>query len=241
MTTPDAQPARLPRQVAALLFDLDGTLYAQGPVRRRIAWALLRAHAASPRVGLSTVRMLRAYRGAQEVLRDRSRRDVDEHLDAAQLRFAAAACGESPARVAASVARWMLSEPLPMLIHGIRPGLITLLEWAADRGVALGVVSDYPAAEKLHALGVARYFDVVVTAQDPEVQRFKPDPRGLVTALQRLGVPPDRALYFGDRPEVDGVAADRAGVACVLVGRRRPQPWPAVADFTAALTLLEGG
>lgn len=127
-----------------------------------------------------------------------------------------------------------------MLVDGVRPGLVALLEWAASRGIALGVVSDYPAAEKLHALGVSRHIDAVVTAQDPDVQRFKPDPRGLVTALQRLGVPPARAIYFGDRPEVDGVAADRAGVACVLVGRHgRPQRWPAVADFTQALTLLQ--
>jgi hypothetical protein len=39
--------------------------------------------------------------------------------------------------------------------------------------------------------------------------------------LHRLGVPPDRALYVGDRPEVDGVTATSAGVAAVIVGRSR--------------------
>ncbi|MGE4222560.1 MAG: HAD family hydrolase [Vicinamibacterales bacterium] len=223
----------------ALIFDVDGTMYLQAPVRLRIAMKLLAAAATSPPDGLATVRILRAYRRAQESLRgclDPARKGP---LDDAQLRVAADATGEPVARVAASVERWMVREPLPLLARHVRVGLVPLLDAASRAGIAIGVVSDYPAAEKLEALGVSRYIGALVTAQDPEVQRFKPDPRGLVVTLNRLGVAADRAIYFGDRLDVDAVAAERAGVAYVLVGRRRRQPrHPVVRDFEEARRLL---
>jgi FMN phosphatase YigB (HAD superfamily) len=61
-------------------------------------------------------------------------------------------------------------------------------------------------------MGMTEFFDVVVTAQDREIQRFKPDPTGLEVTLQRLGVRNDKAIYIGDRPEVDAIAATRAGL-----------------------------
>jgi putative hydrolase of the HAD superfamily len=100
--------------------------------------------------------------------------------------------------------------------------LITLLVAARRRGLRVAACSDYPPAEKLAAMGIAGLFDVVVSAQDPDVQRFKPDPRMLEVALERLGVSKEEALYVGDRPEVDAEAARRAGIACAIVGSRRP-------------------
>jgi hypothetical protein len=38
--------------------------------------------------------------------------------------------------------------------------------------------------------------EVVVSAQDPEVQQFKPKPRGLETTLRRLGVDTHQAEAF---------------------------------------------
>ena len=90
---------------------------------------------------------------------------------------------------------------------------------ARKQGLRLGVFSDYPANDKLRAMGVLDLFDAVVTAQDPEVQRFKPHPRGIEVAMDRLGVSNREAIYIGDRADVDAEAADRAGVSCVIVRR----------------------
>jgi HAD superfamily hydrolase (TIGR01509 family) len=98
------------------------------------------------------------------------------------------------------------------------------------------VLSDYPPAAKLAALGVDQYFDVAVCAQDAEVRAFKPSPRGIRVALARLGVEPREALYVGDRPEVDAAAAAAAGVPCVIVGRRdaaRAGGWAEVSGYAA--------
>jgi FMN phosphatase YigB (HAD superfamily) len=83
------------------------------------------------------------------------------------------------------------------------------------------VVSDYPAAAKLNALGIAHLFDVVLCAQDPAIGVFKPHPRGLENALERLGVDASEALYVGDRADVDAVAASAARIPCAILSRAR--------------------
>src|SRR5579864_2475429 len=75
----------------ALIFDVDGTLYEKGRVRRAILFRLVRAYLASPREGLLTLRVLDAYRKAQEVLRKSPSASVD--IAAAQLKLAGHSLG----------------------------------------------------------------------------------------------------------------------------------------------------
>jgi putative hydrolase of the HAD superfamily len=201
----------------AVVFDVDGTLYAQGPVRRAMMLRLARAHVLRPIAGTRTVRTLAAYRRAQEALREAA---FEGDVGVRQLEAAAAKVGTHVDEVSAVVELWMETAPLDAVAANARPGLVEVLDELARRGVALGIVSDYPATRKLAALGLDGRFDVVVTAQDPRVQAFKPNPRGILVALAALGVAPGDALYVGDRPEVDAAAAAAAGVRCVLVGQK---------------------
>lgn len=203
----------------ALIFDLDGTLYRQGPLRRAILCRLWRTHLAAPLQGLQTLRTLQSYRKAQEVLR----RAVPDYSDiaAAQLELASVELGLSAEKVASCVSRWMEQEPLSLLARCTRKEVVGMLAGAKNRGLKLAICSDYPAERKLAAMKVSAFFDVVVTAQDPDVQRFKPDPRGLEVALQRLAVEKTAALYIGDRVEVDAAAAARAGIPSFILSSRR--------------------
>lgn len=201
----------------AIVFDVDGTLYDQAPVRRAMFCRLAQFAMSHPVEGVAVLRILRAYRRAQEALRDGG----DEgDVAAAQEQLAARWTGYSRHRVRASVARWMDQEPLSLLTSARSDGLFEALFAARRRKLRLGVCSDYPAHSKLHALQVGPLFDVVVCAQDANVQRFKPHPRGLLVAIEQLGVQPEETLYVGDRPEVDAVAAARAGVASLIVNSR---------------------
>jgi|RhiMetdeSRZDD1v2_1073273.scaffolds.fasta_scaffold102210_3 putative hydrolase of the HAD superfamily len=202
----------------ALIVDVDGTLNRQGPVRCAMFWRLLCAHLGNPAGALSTVRLLRAYRTAQESLRGLPL--IDGDLATVQLRLACKCANVKPEVVTSTVVRWMEREPLRFLSRSLRDGVMEFLKAAVDQGLRLGVVSDYPAVAKLQAMGMAHFFDVIVTAQDPEVQAFKPNPRGLKVALERLGVTKHEAVYIGDRPDVDVSTASSAGLACVIMGRR---------------------
>ena len=206
------------RDLKALIVDVDGTLYRQRPVRRVMLWRLLRAHAWRPALGIRTLRVLRAYRRAHEALRTMPAGTPD--LADRQVQLACDWTGLSPAMVGACVTRWFEREPLDLVGRAVRDGVPECLQAARDRNVRLGVLSDYPAGEKLAAMGIAHFFDVTVSAQDDAVRELKPSPRGLEVVLQSLAVECHRALYVGDRPEVDAAAAARAGVPCVIIGRR---------------------
>jgi FMN phosphatase YigB (HAD superfamily) len=142
-------------------------------------------------------------------------------LEADQLRLACEATGEHPDLVHAVLRRWMEREPLALVSRHARPGLSSFLSIATRRGVRLGVFSDYPAARKLAALGIAPLIEVAMCAQDAAVRRLKPDPSGLLTVAECLGISVEDTAYVGDRPDIDTAAAREAGMHCIIMGRAR--------------------
>jgi FMN phosphatase YigB (HAD superfamily) len=202
--------------LTTLVFDVDGTLYRQDLLRRAMFIHLLRRHATHPLGGWRTARVLQAYRRAQEQLRDMA---VAHDIAGAQISLTCERTNLDRDAVTECVARWMEQEPLAFLPACIQPGLLEFLAACKTRGLRLGALSDYPADAKLEALGLAGFFDVVLSAQHPEIDVFKPNPRGLVVALERLGSAASDSLYVGDRLDVDAPTAEAAGVACVIVAR----------------------
>ena len=227
------------RQITTLVFDVDGTLYRQGGLRRAMLFKLLFHAVQNMGSSFGTFRILREYRRAQEVLRETH---VDGDLTAAQLKLACQRSGYSDAIVSQTVARWMEREPAPLLEKFMDPSLRSFLATAKDRGLRMGVLSDYPAADKLAAMKLGEFFEVVVSAQDPAVNRFKPHPSGLLEVLRQLGATPPQALYIGDRHDVDAAVARAAGVHCVILGRRgeatAAEGFTAVANFERLESLL---
>ena len=111
-------------------------------------------------------------------------------------------------------------ELAPAHLTGFYEGVEPLLEQLREGGLALGLVTGKSrAAYEITAehldFGV---FDVVVVEDD--VAEPKPDPAGILLALERLGVEPSAALYVGDTP-MDLEASWASGVqpALALWGR----------------------
>jgi len=107
------------------------------------------------------------------------------------------------------------------LIHsqGPLPGVVDYLQDAKRLGLKLAIASSSDRAwVHRHAgrLGVLDYFDQVITREDVEPGRTKPNPDLFLTALDRLNVPREAAIVFEDSP--NGVkAAKRAGIFVVAV------------------------
>jgi HAD superfamily hydrolase (TIGR01509 family) len=217
-----------------LIFDVDGTLYRQPPVRRGMALRLLSYSTRNPLAGLKTAAFLRHYRRAQERLRGNGSCRDQLHT----------ACRDSRVKLEwgeGCVREWIEQRPLDLVAKAIYPGVAALLHRAEERGLRLAVVSDYPAVEKLRALGLDRYFRCVISSPDPRMARFKPDPGGILAILQELKIDAAEAVYIGDRPEVDAEAAKRAGVACIIVGRASGPPsgeWLAAPDYRRLAAML---
>ena len=178
--------------------------------------------ARSPRAGLLALRVIRAYRAAHEQLRAA---EIPEGADLgeAQLELAVSLASIDRDAMRRYLARWFEAEALTALRGPRSPQVAAMLGRLRGRGLRLGVVSDYPARAKLEALGLEEYFEAVVSAQDPGVQRLKPHPAGIYAALELLGVESSQALYVGDRADVDAACADAAGLRFVLVGSGRTE------------------
>src|SRR4051794_16661648 len=95
------------------------------------------------------------------------------------------------------------------------PGIEPVLERLRDEGRKLGVVtvkSRVTVHLTFELLPLGSYFEVVVNGDD--VTEHKPDPAGLLLALDQLGAVPEDACYVGDSP-FDLQAAKAAGLGAI--------------------------
>ena len=205
------------RRIRAVLFDLDGTLYWQAALRLCMAFELLTLPLAGPFAARRRWRALTAYRRAQEHLRTGGAAAVPTR---AQTAAAALEAGLPLADVEALVAEWMHRRPLKYLPLVRSRGVLQVLEILGRAGVPAGVLSDYPAEDKLRALGLADRFAPVLCAGSEGINALKPNPRGFLRACAIWKLVPGEVLMVGDRPDVDAAGAHAAGMPCVIIGRR---------------------
>jgi pyrophosphatase PpaX len=94
-------------------------------------------------------------------------------------------------------------------------GLLEMLEKLRSNGLKLAVFSSRAAGFKasLDQAGVTKFLDVVVDAS--MVKKHKPNPEGLLKALELLKVEPEKAAMLGDAV-VDIEAGKAAGVALTV-------------------------
>ena len=197
-------------RVKLAIFDVDGTLYKQRPVR--LAMAVHLAARCLRSLGTREARLLSRYRK----YREEDAFSHETHFHDELLSRLAGEMQTSPDAVQATVDDWMHRRPLRHLKKAARPGIEKLFDELRRRHVAIGILSDYPAAPKLAALGLEA--DYIVHAEEPDVARQKPDPAGLRKLMRLAGVEPEQTVYFGDRTSRDGVLGVAEQVPTILIG-----------------------
>jgi HAD superfamily hydrolase (TIGR01509 family) len=204
---------RTPFDFAAWLIDLDGTLYRQKPVRAVMALQVALQ-------GRSVVPVIQEFRREHERLHHVSLPAGANPFELQIERTADRLCVDSE-DVQEIIEQWMFVRPLPWLRLFRRRQLLGQIAKFRARGGKTAVVSDYPASRKLAAMGIAGQFELVVAAGEPDgPHQLKPSPAGYLLAASTLGVGPDECLVIGDRADVDGEAARRAGMHYWQVGTR---------------------
>ncbi len=139
--------------IRAVLFDVDGTLYAQPPLRAAMACELAVTQAGQIGRGRpQAIRILRAFRRMREDLREGT---TGSSIEREQYSVVSRLLQCSEADVRLVIHEWMHRRPIKWLRWVRRPGLLPLLDELGSRGIRCGVFSDYPVGEKLNALGVA--------------------------------------------------------------------------------------
>jgi putative hydrolase of the HAD superfamily len=204
------------RRIRAVLFDLDGTLYRQMFMRGLMAIELMALAFCRPLRAGRTWRTLAAYRKAQEVLRLRETAGLSGS-SSIQAEIVAQQTGVTTGEIDSIVTEWMLERPLKYLPVCRASGLVELLAFLEEKGLEVGVLSDYPADAKLRALGLRERFSLVLCSTDPDIGVFKPNPRGFRRACERWQLEPGEVLVVGDRIDVDGHGAAAAAMPCVII------------------------
>ena len=197
-----------------VVFDLDGTLYRQGPVRRGMLMELMSTGGRPGRV--TRLRILGRFRQ----LREEAALSAPHDFEARVFTRLAAETGRGEAELRDLVSEWMERRPLRRLLPARVEGTPELFDRVRGQGAAVAVWSDYPVADKLASLGLSA--DDQVWAGCPSVNALKPDPAGLFLLMERSNARPRDTLMVGDRLSRDGAAAKAASVDFLLRLDRRP-------------------
>jgi putative hydrolase of the HAD superfamily len=188
--------------IRGVAFDLDGTFYPNYRFYARLIPFLLKEW-----------RYLLAFSRARSMLRSQFREgnfyELQALLMARLLKKDAAAIKE---RTEQLIYRgW---EPLFKKVKPYRHVKETLGELKAA-GLALGLLSDFPAQRKLEYLGLNGYWDTVICSE--EVNHLKPDPVPFLELARRMALPPERILYVGNSVSYDILGAKEQGMKAALI------------------------
>lgn len=194
----------------AVLFDVDGTLYDQKRLRKRMLIELAFFCLEHP-TRWREVKIVSKFRH----LREENFAREEKSLLQAQYHWAAEALNLPEPEVRRVVDDWILRRPLKHLPPCRPPGLKELFERLRRKGVKIGVFSDYPPDDKLAALDLKA--DATSCALDACVNRFKPHSAGLRHVCERLGVDPCETLHIGDREDRDEPAARGCGAESIVL------------------------
>ncbi|GAB3538532.1 HAD-IA family hydrolase [Pontibacter brevis] len=217
------------KAVKAVIFDVDGTLYDQSKLRKKMLSALLTYYLWRP-WRLKEMMMLSHFRNERE----RRAGEGCPDLENAQYSWCAEKKGHPVQKLKEVVERWIFQHPLRHLASCTYPGTRELFHLLRQKGIKIAIYSDYKAHDKLAVMGLAA--DVVVASTDPEVNQLKPNPKGLLYTVEKLGLTPSDCLFIGDRQEMDGECALQAHMPYLIIDKKPLEQFDFYTTLTQTLT-----
>ncbi|MFT3903263.1 MAG: HAD family hydrolase [Niabella sp.] len=197
-------------KVGLVIFDLDGTLYDQKKLRKKMAREILCFLLRYP-WRFREIFIVGRFRKERESRAGYSCPD----LDRVQYEWVATGMSISFERVKSVVDKWIFSAPLKYLSSCTFPGVRDFIEKLRERGVQTAIYSDYEVDSKMKAIGLS--LDYHVASTDPRVNSFKPRPNAVIHICRQAGVPLQNVLFIGDRYIRDGKCAENAGVHYLIL------------------------
>jgi FMN phosphatase YigB (HAD superfamily) len=204
------------RNIKAVIFDVDGTLYSLKKLYDRMHWELFKYYSTHPGKILD-LWILHNFIQARE----RNAAVLVPDLEKAQYEWAVQSSRMPLARVQQVVQRWIFDTPLDYLYDCRYPKIIELFVSLADRDIPTAIFSDYPSQAKLTCLGL--FPQCVVSSTDKYVNRLKPHPKGLQAVADKLGMGVQDCLFIGDRDDRDGECARMLGMNYLILDSRTSQ------------------
>lgn len=195
-------------ELDAIAFDIDGTLYPNFSLYRRMVPFILR-----------NLSFMVAFGGVREEIREWQEAHPGERnadFFAWQAALLASRLGCSPETAAASLNTLIYEGWRPIFARVAPfPGVSEAFDAFRASGLKLGILSDFLPSQKGDVWGLAPKCDAVLGSE--ETGALKPSSVPFLALADALGVSPSRVLYVGNSVASDVKGASAAGMktACI--------------------------
>jgi putative hydrolase of the HAD superfamily len=191
------------KDIDAVAFDLDGTLYPNIEFYSRLIPFVLKEH-----------RLIMAMGKARDVLRSEEHKG---HFYDHQARIMAEILKNDDAASIKDKTEKLIYRGWEPIFKKVKlyAHVHETLKALKDAGFKLGLLSDFPLEQKIDYLKLQDYWDVILCSE--ETNHLKPDPAPFLKLSEQLSVPPERILYVGNSVSYDIIGAKGVGMKTALV------------------------
>jgi putative hydrolase of the HAD superfamily len=198
------------KNIQLVVFDLDGTLYDQRKLRRRLYFLFL-FNLFLGKIDIPDLRIVAEFRKQREKHKGCSSASLEED----QFGWCVEKTGMPVKKIKETVEKLMFNLPLRLLKKALYPNVVSFIDLLRQNAIKTAVYSDYPVVEKLSALGIK--VDRTFCSTHKNIAQLKPSKKGLDTICEVFKCDTNKAVYIGDREDTDGESARMAGVSFIKV------------------------
>ncbi|GAA3950093.1 HAD family hydrolase [Pedobacter ginsengiterrae] len=197
--------------IKLVIFDVDGTLYDQSKLRKKMLVELIRYYIFKP---WRFKDLLIVYHFRKE--REKKAGQQINNLQEEQFKWCAAKINAPLNRIKEVVDKWIFKFPIKYLKESAYPDVNYFFSKLKENGVLTAIYSDYDSKLKLDSMNLSA--NLLVSSTDENINAMKPLPDGLNYILAKLNIEDKgKCLFIGDRQELDGICAERAGIPFLLI------------------------
>lgn len=196
-----------------VIFDVDGTLYDQSKLRKKMLLELIRYYIFKP---WRFKDLLIVYHFRKE--REKKAGQQIDNLQEEQFNWCAEKINVPLSRIKEVVNKWIFNFPIKYLKESKYPDVNSFFSKLKDNGILTAIYSDYDSKLKLDSMDLSA--NLLVSSTDRDINAMKPLPNALNYILSKLNIEDkSKCLFIGDRQELDGACAERAGIPFLLIDR----------------------
>ena len=198
------------RNYSLFIFDLDGTLYDQRKLRRKMTIRLI-LKLVFFQISINDLKIISEFRKQRELHKG----EQSFTLESDQYKWCAEETGLPTEKLRNVIEEYMYRFPLKYLEKFMYPGVKSVFTYLKKGNYKIAVYSDFPIEDKLTAMKLEA--DYTLYSTHPSINQFKPNKYGLLKICQDLNVAVENTVFIGDRNDTDGESARMAGIKFLLV------------------------
>ncbi len=202
------------KNIDLVILDVDGTLYNQTVLRRKMLLELVKYFLIHP---WRFRELLILYHFRKE--RERHTGFTGSNLEEEQYQWCKTKTGFPIEKIKKTVEKWIFTAPNEFLSSAMFPEVATFFGELRNKNILVATLSDYPAKTKMETMMLTA--DLNVSGTDAEINVLKPATNGLQFILRHFQInDPRNCLFIGDRAELDGRCANKLDVPFLLIEKK---------------------